>query len=283
MLSRQSRLGSGLGAGGLPLLFRHSPTSFIAALIWFGAVFSGWRRSTIDLNVITAVIPSVRLQGSGQSRAGFMETQYSKMQNISRSDVNQSDGAEDRYLSGYYFSNQAIKRKFGEGTRRDCLVHLLSRLRYHIWSFTVRLLRDRIYSFPPLRTRSRFTEVVFSNSIQMAYFGKLVAPNQEKKRLDPIKLPAFDNSEILKQFDRTLVGLVLNMEVQANRAKALMGFLLTVWKCEDRVQGLEMGKGKFHFRFREESDLQAVLDNRPYHFDGWMNVIECWVPTILPS
>lgn len=41
-----------------------------------------------------------------------------------------------------------------------------------------------------------------------------------------------------------------------------------------------MGKEQFHFRFKEEADLQSMLDNRPYHFDGWMNAIYRWVPTV---
>lgn len=66
----------------------------------------------------------------------------------------------------------------------------------------------------------------------MAYFGKLIAPNQEKIGAKPIKLSPFDISEIVKNFDKTLVGCVLNMDVHAHRVKALMGFLPTVWKCE---------------------------------------------------
>ncbi|VVA94183.1 unnamed protein product [Arabis nemorensis] len=113
----------------------------------------------------------------------------------------------------------------------------------------------------------------------MAFFGKLVVPNQEKKRSKPLQLLPVNNTQILQRFENTLVGRVLNLEVQENRVKALIGFLPTIWKCEGRVQGVEMGRGRFHF-FKEEADLQAVLDNRPYHFDGWMNAIEKWVPTM---
>ncbi|VVB08887.1 unnamed protein product [Arabis nemorensis] len=62
--------------------------------------------------------------------------------------------------------------------------------------------------------------------------------------------------------------------------KALIAFLPSVWKCECRAQGIEMGRGSFHFCFGEESTLQSILDNRPYHFDGWMIAIERWVPTV---
>ncbi|VVB11642.1 unnamed protein product [Arabis nemorensis] len=114
----------------------------------------------------------------------------------------------------------------------------------------------------------------------MAFFGKLVAPDQEKKRSKPLQLLPVNNTQILQRFEKTLVGRVLNLEAQENKVKAVIGFLPTIWKCEGRVQGVEMGRGRFHFRFKEEADLQAVLDNRPYHFDGWMNAIERWVPTV---
>lgn len=96
----------------------------------------------------------------------------------------------------------------------------------------------------------------------MAYFGKLVAPREERRRLEPIKMPTYDTSAILKQFELTLAGRVLNLEAQAHRVKALLAFIPTIWKCETRVHGLDLGRGRFHFRF------QKVLDKRTYHFDG---------------
>ncbi|VVA90791.1 unnamed protein product [Arabis nemorensis] len=92
----------------------------------------------------------------------------------------------------------------------------------------------------------------------MAYFGKMVAPRDGRKRLSLIKMPDFDDSVIFKQFERTLVGQVLNPS-QAHRVKALLAFLPSLWKCEDRVRGLEMGKGRFQFWFENESDLQQVM------------------------
>ncbi|KFK27106.1 hypothetical protein AALP_AA8G335100, partial [Arabis alpina] len=41
-----------------------------------------------------------------------------------------------------------------------------------------------------------------------------------------------------------------------------------------------MGDGRVHFRFQREEDLQLVLDNRPYHYDGSMIALERWVPTV---
>ncbi|KFK23756.1 hypothetical protein AALP_AAs74096U000500 [Arabis alpina] len=61
---------------------------------------------------------------------------------------------------------------------------------------------------------------------------------------------------------------------------ALIRFLPTIWRCEGRVQGFEMGDGRVHFRFQREEDLQGVLDHRPYHYDGSMIALERWVPTV---
>lgn len=114
----------------------------------------------------------------------------------------------------------------------------------------------------------------------MAFFGKLIAPEQDKKKQKPIKISAFDNLAMLKQFKFTLVGRVLNMGAHAHRIKPLMGFLPSVWACEDRVTGVDMGRGNMHFNFRNEADLQCVLEKRPYHFDQWMLAFERWVPSI---
>ncbi|VVB11474.1 unnamed protein product [Arabis nemorensis] len=112
----------------------------------------------------------------------------------------------------------------------------------------------------------------------MAFFGKIVAPRDEKKRLSPIQMHDFDDSEIIKQFEKTLVGRVLNPK-QTHWVKALIAFLPEVWKCQDRVKGINMETGKFQFRFDQESDITQVLARRPYHFDGWFFALERWIPT----
>lgn len=39
----------------------------------------------------------------------------------------------------------------------------------------------------------------------------------------------------------------------------------------------------FQFQFENPEDLEAVLDNRPYHFAKWMVIIQKWEPTISPE
>ncbi|KFK31653.1 hypothetical protein AALP_AA6G141200 [Arabis alpina] len=60
----------------------------------------------------------------------------------------------------------------------------------------------------------------------------------------------------------------------------MIGFLPTIWRCEGRVQGFEMGDGRVHFRFQTEKDLLVVMENRPYHYDGSMIAVDRWIPTV---
>lgn len=64
-------------------------------------------------------------------------------------------------------------------------------------------------------------------SLTMTYFGKMVAPRDERKRLSPIQMLDLDDSAITKQFEKTLVGRVLN-PTQTHRVKALIAFLSAV-------------------------------------------------------
>ncbi|VVA98388.1 unnamed protein product [Arabis nemorensis] len=114
----------------------------------------------------------------------------------------------------------------------------------------------------------------------MAFFGKLLAPETEGQRPKPLQLPPVNMDRVLKKFENTLVGRVLNPEISEARVKVMLAFLPSVWKCEGKAQGLEMGRGSFQIRFEEESTLHLVLDNRPYHFDGWMIALERWKPTV---
>ncbi|KFK39142.1 hypothetical protein AALP_AA3G205800 [Arabis alpina] len=114
----------------------------------------------------------------------------------------------------------------------------------------------------------------------MAFFGKLISSEKDIKKEQPIKLPPIDKNQVLKRFERTLVGRPLLREVQDNKLPAMIGFVPTVWRCEGRVQGFEMGDGRVHFRFQNEKDLLVVMENRPYHYDGSMIALERWVPTV---
>lgn len=108
----------------------------------------------------------------------------------------------------------------------------------------------------------------------MTFFGKLISSDKDIKKRKPLKLPPIDKNQVLKRFKRTLVGRPLLREVQDHKLQALTGFLPTIWQCEGRVQGFEMGDGRVHFRFQNEDDLLVVMENRPYHYDGSMIALE---------
>ncbi|XP_010482363.1 PREDICTED: uncharacterized protein LOC104761044 isoform X1 [Camelina sativa] len=82
----------------------------------------------------------------------------------------------------------------------------------------------------------------------------------------------------IQQFSRTLIGRLMNPSIQ--RMESLVANLPKIWKLEDRVVGPNLGQGIFQFNFEDEADLQAVLQNGPYHFDGWMISLVKWEPII---
>ncbi|KFK32881.1 hypothetical protein AALP_AA6G299500 [Arabis alpina] len=108
----------------------------------------------------------------------------------------------------------------------------------------------------------------------------MISSDRGTTREKPLKLPPVDKTQMLRRFDRTLVGRALLREVRDHKLGALIKFLPTIWKCESWVQGFEMGDGRVHFRFQNEKDLQAVMTNRPYHYDGSMIALQRWIPTV---
>ncbi|ESQ31063.1 hypothetical protein EUTSA_v10012224mg [Eutrema salsugineum] len=96
------------------------------------------------------------------------------------------------------------------------------------------------------------------------------AKGKSSLQLDPIVIPAFDNSDLLASYKLTLVGRVLNSEMQAHRVRALIALMPQAWNLEGRVQGVDLERGRFHFRFQSEEELQSVLEKRPFFFDQWI-------------
>lgn len=47
--------------------------------------------------------------------------------------------------------------------------------------------------------------------------------------------------------------------------------------------GSDLGQGLFQFQFALESDLLAVLEQRPFHYAKWMIILERWQPTTSPD
>ena len=105
--------------------------------------------------------------------------------------------------------------------------------------------------------------------------GDMVSGEMARKRLK-ISVPHFDNSDLIKSYDMTLVGRCMNPEAQ--KVDALLVMLPKFWKVEERVTGADMGMGKFQFHFEREEDIKAVLEMQPYHFDYWMLSLARWQP-----
>ncbi|VVB17543.1 unnamed protein product [Arabis nemorensis] len=82
-----------------------------------------------------------------------------------------------------------------------------------------------------LHTKSRFHPNL------MAFFGKMIDANNERKHPAPLQLPppSIDKELVMKKFEKTLVGRVLNLQAQEHRVKALIAFLPSMWKCEGRA------------------------------------------------
>lgn len=57
-------------------------------------------------------------------------------------------------------------------------------------------------------------------------------------------------------------------------------FLANRWNLKGKAVGSDLGRGVFQFRFDFEEDLQKVLDNRSFHYDQWMVILQKWEPII---
>lgn len=93
-----------------------------------------------------------------------------------------------------------------------------------------------------------------------------------------IKAPDLDTSDLIAANSLTLMGRLTNPVDQ--RLWSLFPFLSSRWTLKGKAIGSDLGRGCFQFCFDYEEDLQKVLDNRPYHFDQWMVILQKWEPTI---
>lgn len=100
-------------------------------------------------------------------------------------------------------------------------------------------------------------------------------------RTGRVKARLPDNATLIRKHSLTLLGRVTNKSVQ--RVGALIPFFTDRWKTEVRPVGSDLGNGMFQFQFELESDLVAVLEERPYHYAKWMVILQRWEPTISSS
>lgn len=96
-----------------------------------------------------------------------------------------------------------------------------------------------------------------------------------------IRAPEIDTLELIEANSLTLLGRLTNPAVQ--RLWSLFPFLSNRWNLKGKATGADLGRGCFQFSFEYEEDMQKVLDNRPYHYDQWMVVLQKWEPIISDS
>ncbi|KAG7544021.1 hypothetical protein ISN45_Aa07g038960 [Arabidopsis thaliana x Arabidopsis arenosa] len=103
--------------------------------------------------------------------------------------------------------------------------------------------------------------------------------NSIKRMVRTIRIPAFDNSDLIRRLKRTtLIGRIMNPDVQSVGSLVLM--MPRVWKLEGRVVGKDLGLVTFRFDFEREEDILEVMKTEPFNFNHWMVSIVRWEPVI---
>jgi len=96
-----------------------------------------------------------------------------------------------------------------------------------------------------------------------------------------IRALEIDTSELIKANSLTLMGRLTNHAVQ--RLWSLFPFLSNRWNLKGKATGSDLGRGCFQFCFDYEDDMKKFLDNKPYHYDQWMVILQKWEPIISES
>ncbi|KAL0661301.1 hypothetical protein Bca4012_098138 [Brassica carinata] len=78
---------------------------------------------------------------------------------------------------------------------------------------------------------------------------KVQAPSMGLK----ISIPKFDNSVLITEYSKTLIGRCMNPFKQ--EMNALLFHLPKIWNVDERVVGADLGLGRFQFDFDQEEDI----------------------------
>lgn len=111
--------------------------------------------------------------------------------------------------------------------------------------------------------------------------GKGLAPPTATGARKRIRAPDLDTSELIQANSLTLIGRLTNPQEQ--NVRDIISFLPKKWDLEGQVTGSDLGHFRFQFRLNSERDLKRVLENRPYHSNNWMVILERWEPIISDS
>lgn len=122
------------------------------------------------------------------------------------------------------------------------------------------------------------TETEKNNSYQRQRKGNDYVQDFSAPPPKRIRAPEMDSSDLIRENALTLMGRLTNPSLQ--RLWSLIPYLSNRWNLKGKAIGSDLGNGCFQFRFEYEEDLTKVLDNRPYHFDQWMVILQKWEPVI---
>ena len=104
--------------------------------------------------------------------------------------------------------------------------------------------------------------------------------SQQAEEEEIIRVPAFDNSDLIEKFKLTLIGRMFHADGRSVEAFLKHMPKRRIWDVEGRVRGKNLGDNKFQFDFDNEEDMTKVLQRRPCHFNRWSFFLEKWIPTI---
>lgn len=109
---------------------------------------------------------------------------------------------------------------------------------------------------------------------------RLARRRSQEEDEEIIRVPAFDNSDLIEKFKLTLVGRMFHADGRSVEALLKHMPKRRIWDVEGRVRGTNLGNNKFQFDFDKEEDLLKVLERRPCHFNKWSFSLERWIPTV---
>lgn len=115
------------------------------------------------------------------------------------------------------------------------------------------------------------------STCRIATPGKKREENVRSSRLSrdsPVCLPPVENSDLIEDNRLTIIGRVMNPDIQ--HPKAVVNFMPQLWGMAGKVEGMELGRERFSFQFDSEEELQSVLRETPFHYKCWMLVIQRW-------
>ncbi|KAG2270254.1 hypothetical protein Bca52824_064809 [Brassica carinata] len=100
---------------------------------------------------------------------------------------------------------------------------------------------------------------------------------QENDEEEIIRVPTFDNSDLIAKFKQTLIGRMFHPDGRSVEALLKHMPKRRIWDVEGRVRGTNLGNNRFHFDFDKEEDLIKVLKKK-----RWTPTIKEDFPNSLP-